>query len=151
MTKKIALFPGSFDPFTYGHYDIVLRGLKLFDEIVVGIGHNSQKRRYFDLNLMIGKINDLFSEQPRVKVETFNELTAEFAKKIQAAYLLRGLRNTTDFEYENTIAQVNHGLFENLETVFLITSPEYAFISSSVIREVHRYKGNIHQYIPYQL
>ena len=151
MSKKIALFPGSFDPFTYGHFDIVMRGLKIFDEIVIGIGHNSQKKRYFEVNMMAEKISGVFREQPQVKVETFNELTAGFAKKNQAGYLLRGLRNTTDFEYENAIAQVNRGLFENLETVFLITSPEYAFISSSVIREVHRYGGDIGKYIPYSI
>src|SRR5205085_5264097 len=100
--KRVALFPGSFDPFTKGHEDIVLRGLKVIDEIVISIGYNSQKsNRYFQIELMVEKISDLFKEHPNVKVKTYAELTAEFAKKQQARFLLRGLRNTTDFEYEN--------------------------------------------------
>ena len=103
--KRIALFPGSFDPFTKGHEDIVLRGTQLFDEIIIAIGYNSGKtQRYFPIDFMVGKIRDTFSDNPAVKVETYAELTAEYAKKNGAKYLLRGLRNTTDFEYENSIA-----------------------------------------------
>jgi pantetheine-phosphate adenylyltransferase len=151
MSAKVAIFPGSFDPFTNGHYDIVKRGLRLFDKIIIAVGHNTQKKRYFDVALMSQKIQDAFEEDPRVQIEIYDELTADFAKKHKAGVLLRGLRNTTDFEYENTIAQINHNLFPSLETVFLITSPEFAFISSSIIREVHRYNGNIDKYVPYVL
>jgi pantetheine-phosphate adenylyltransferase len=149
--KRVALFPGSFDPFTKGHYDIVIRGLKLFDEIVVAIGQNTKKKRYFPLEMMIEKVTETFAKQDKIKVVTYNELTASFVKKFDARFLLRGLRNTTDFEYENSIAQVNKYLNSDLESVFLITSPEYAAINSSIIREVHRYKGDISVFLPYEL
>ena len=149
--KRIALFPGSFDPFTKGHYDIVIRGQKLFDEIIVAIGQNTKKKRYFPLELMIEKVTETFAHQDRIKVVTYNELTASFVKKFDARFLLRGLRNTTDFEYENSIAQVNTYLNSELESVFLITSPEYAAINSSIIREVHRYNGDISVFLPYEL
>lgn len=150
--KKVAIFPGSFDPFTKGHEDIVMRGLKMFDEVVIGIGYNSQKHnRYFDIDLMVEKIEQTFANNDQIKVLVYNELTAELAKRIDAKYLLRGLRNTTDFEYENSISQVNRYLNHELETVFLITSPEYAAISSSIIREVHKYDGDVGDFLPYQL
>jgi pantetheine-phosphate adenylyltransferase len=150
--KRIALFPGSFDPFTKGHEDIVLRGLELFDEIVVAIGYNSTKsQRYFPIDLMITKISETFQSYPNISVKTYSELTAEFAKKNNANYLLRGLRNTTDFEYENSIAQITRHLNSKLESVFLITSPEFAAINSSIIREVHRYHGDVSAFLPYSL
>ena len=150
--KKIAIFPGSFDPFTKGHEDIVLRGLKMFDEIIIGIGYNSQKHnRHFEIDWMVEKIEETFSKNPQVKILVYNELTAEIARKIGARYLLRGLRNTTDFEYENSISQVNRYLNKDLETVFLITSPEFASVSSSIIREVHKYNGDVSNFLPYQL
>ena len=150
--KRIALFPGSFDPFTKGHEDIVLRGLKLFDEIIVAIDYNSKKaNRYFDISYMEEKVNETFDSVPEVKVLVYNELTAEIADKLHAAYILRGLRNTTDFEYENSISQVNRDLNSKLETVFLITSPQLAAVNSSIIREVHRYGGDVQKYLPYTL
>lgn len=152
MKKRIALFPGSFDPFTKGHEDIVLRGLHVFDEIIIAIGYNSQKsQRYFEINMMVGKIRETFKEYPNIRVEHFNLLTAEFARKNGAQFLLRGLRNTTDFEYENSIAQINRKLYGELESVFLITSPQFAWISSSIIREVHKYKGDVSGFLPYEL
>ena len=150
--KRIAIFPGSFDPFTKGHQDIVLRGLTLFDEIIVAIGYNSAKsQRYYPIEFMVEKIGETFKNEPRITVQTFSELTAEFAKRNGARYLLRGLRNTTDFEYENSIAQVNRQLNPELESVFLITSPAFAAISSSIIREVHRYNGDVSSLIPYKI
>jgi pantetheine-phosphate adenylyltransferase len=150
--KRVALFPGSFDPFTKGHEDIVLRGLQLFDEIIISIGYNSGKtQRYFPIDFMVGKIKDTFKDQPSISVQTYSELTAEFAKKNGAKYLLRGLRNTTDFEYENSISQVNKHLNSALESVFLITAPQFASISSSIIREVHKYKGDVSGLLPYKL
>ena len=149
--SKIALFPGSFDPFTKGHEDIVLRSLELFDEVVIAIGHNTQKQRYFDIDYMLERIRSAFEGNNRIKIEVYNELTADLARKFNARFLVRGLRNTTDFEYENSISQVNRYLNEGLETVFLITSPEYAHISSSIIREVHRYDGDISPFIPYSI
>jgi pantetheine-phosphate adenylyltransferase len=150
--KRVALFPGSFDPFTKGHEDIVLRGLRLFDEIIISIGYNSTKSvRYFPVEVMIEKIQFTFQAFPQIKVVTYSELTAEFARKNGAGYLLRGLRNTTDFEYENSIAQVNRHLYADLESVFLITSPQFASISSSIIREVHRYHGDVSDFLPYKI
>ena len=152
MSEKIAIFPGSFDPYTKGHEDIVLRGLLLFDKIIIAIGYNSNKHnRYFDIDLMVDHISKHHASDPRISVEIYNELTAVFAEKHNARYLLRGLRNTTDFEYENSIAQVNMHLVEHLETIFLITSPKYAHISSTIIREVHQYGGDVSKLIPYKL
>ncbi len=150
--KRVALFPGSFDPFTKGHEDIVQRGLKLFDEIIIAIGYNSQKQnRYVPIDRMISLINQSFADEPRVSVITYNELTAGLANRLGAAYLLRGLRNTTDFEFENSVSQMNRYLYKELETVFLITSPAYAGISSSIIREVHKYGANVNEFLPYEL
>lgn len=149
--KRTALFPGSFDPFTKGHEDIVLRGLNIFDEIIIAIGHNSKKKRYFDVDKMQDHIRSCFSNYTNIKIDTYDELTATYANRHGAGYLLRGLRNTTDFEFENSIAMVNKDLYNGLETVFLITSPRFAFISSSIIREVHIYGGDVSKYVPYKL
>ena len=148
--KRTAFFPGSFDPFTKGHEDIVLRALTLFDEIVIGIGQNSNKNRYFNLEKMKGYIEGTFAGKP-VRVVTYQNLTANVAKEVGAKFIIRGLRNTTDFEYENSISQVNRHINEELETVFLITSPHLAPISSTIIRDLHRYGSKIDQYLPYTL
>lgn len=150
MYKK-AIFPGSFDPFTLGHSNIVFRSLSLFDEVIIGIGKNSSKVRYFELNYMIAKIEETFAAHPQVKVKAFEGLTADFARQEDAKYLVRGLRNITDFEYENTIAQANKYLWEELETVFLITDPALASISSTLIRDIHKYKKDVNRFLPYQL
>lgn len=150
--KKIAIFPGSFDPFTKGHHDIVLRGLSLFDELIIGIGYNvAKKTRYFEIEDMVNKIKTLYKDEPKVKVIIYNELTSSLAKKHNANFLLRGLRNTTDFEYENTISQMNRKLNPELETVFLITSPHFAAVSSTVIREVHKFGADVSEYLPYEV
>jgi pantetheine-phosphate adenylyltransferase len=150
--KKIAIFPGSFDPYTLGHHDIVIRSLSLFDEVIIGIGYNSTKKtRYFDIHMMVTQIEQVYQNTDRVKVVIYNELTSTLAKKYSAQFLVRGLRNTTDFEYENTISQMNRYLNEELETVFLITSPKYAAISSTIIREVHRFGGEVNEFLPYTL
>jgi pantetheine-phosphate adenylyltransferase len=150
--NRVALFPGSFDPFTKGHEDIVLRGLQLFDEIIIAIGYNSGKtQRYFPIDMMVSKVKGTFAAIPAIRVETYSELTAEYAKKNGAKFLLRGLRNTTDFEYENSIAQLNKHLNHDLESVFLITSPPFAAISSTIIREAHKYNGDVSELLPYRL
>jgi pantetheine-phosphate adenylyltransferase len=152
MSERTAIFPGSFDPFTRGHHDIVMRGLKLFDKIVIAIGYNSKKHnRYFDIDLMVEKLEETFKDEPRVTVLVYNKLTSELARELDAGFLLRGLRNTTDFEYENSIAQVNHYLNDGLESVFLITAPQHAAISSTIIREVHRFNGDVDEFLPYKL
>ena len=151
MNKKIALFPGTFDPFTLGHHDIVIRGLKIFDEICVAIGNNPKKNRFFEVDFMKKKIIDLYSQNSKISVISYNKLTAEVAKENKANYILRGLRNTTDFEFENSISQINRDLNKSLETVFLITSPNLAPISSTIIRDVINYGGDINKYLPYKI
>mgnify|MGYP001159501347 FL=1 len=151
MNKKIALFPGTFDPFTLGHHDIVIRGLKIFDEICVAIGNNPKKDRFFEVDFMKKKIIDLYSQNSNISVVSYNKLTAEVAKENKANYILRGLRNTTDFEFENSISQINRDLNKSLETVFLITSPNLAPISSTIIRDVINYGGDINKYLPYKI
>lgn len=148
--NNTAIFPGSFDPFTKGHHDIVLRGLSIFDKIIIAIGHNSQKKRYFDVDKMLQRIQETFHSYDNIEVIVYNELTASLAKRLGASYILRGLRNTTDFEYENSISQINRHL-NGVETVFLITSPELAHISSTIIREVHKYGGNVNDFLPYEI
>jgi pantetheine-phosphate adenylyltransferase len=148
---KKAIFPGSFDPFTKGHTNIVERSVKLFDEVIIGIGNNPQKKRYFPIEYMVEKIQSVFENEPKVKVLVYEGLTADFARKLNAKYLIRGLRNTTDFEYENGICQANKYLWKDLETIFLITNPAYASISSTIIREIHRHNGDVTELLPYKL
>jgi pantetheine-phosphate adenylyltransferase len=148
--KNIAFFPGSFDPFTKGHEDIVRRGLQLFDHVIIGMGHNINKKRYFELQLMKEKIEAIFTGDS-VSVITYDILTASKAQELGAKFLLRGLRNTTDFEYENSIAQVNKELASGLETVFLITTPALAPISSTIVRELHKYGSDVSKYLPFTL
>ena len=149
--KKIALFPGSFDPYTLGHHDVIQKSLKLFDKIIICIGHNSNKSRYFNQKKILKKIEKLYQKNKKIDTIIYNELTAKLAKKYKADFILRGLRNTTDFEFENSISQLNKHLNKDLETVFIITSPKHAHISSTIIREVHEYGGNINKFLPYKL
>ncbi|GAA4497666.1 pantetheine-phosphate adenylyltransferase [Hymenobacter ginsengisoli] len=149
--KRIALFPGSFDPFTNGHLDIVRRGVGLFDEVIIAIGTNSSKQRQFPLAWLTAQLDALFADEPRVSVRSYQGLTTEFTRETGASYLLRGLRNTLDFEYENAIAQANRQLSPGLETVFLVTSPTQAAVSSTIIREIHRFGGDVSQFVPFTL
>lgn len=123
----------------------------MFDEIVIGLGRNANKQRYFPLEVMTDLIEKTFAAYPAVKVVSYDDLTANVARSLGARFLLRGLRNTTDFEYENSISQVNRYVYEDVETVFLITSPHLAPISSSIIRELHKYAKNIDEFLPYKL
>lgn len=127
---------------------MVHRGLKLFDEIIIGIGTNSVKQRYFDIPQIEEAIARAFQGNDRVKVVHYDDLTALVAQQYGAQFIIRGLRNTTDFEYENTISQVNRQICDGLETVFLITSPQFAPISSTIVRELHKYGADISSYIP---
>ena len=144
---KRALFPGSFDPITLGHYDIIKRGVKLFDEVIVAIGINSDKKYMFSLEERKQFIEDAFKDEPKVKVLTYEGLTVDFCKEISVKYILRGLRNPADFEFEKAIAHTNRKL-SNIETVFLLTSVKTSFISSSIVREVIRYSGNYGILVP---
>ena len=149
--SRIALFPGSFDPFTNGHLDVVRRGLGIFDQVIVAIGTNSSKQRYLPAEQMVALIDEIFRDEPRVSACTFKGLTAEFAREKGARYLLRGLRNSPDFEYEKPIAYGNQHLNPDLETVFLLTSPTLGAISSTIIRDIHRFGGNVDAFLPFQL
>lgn len=144
---KRALFPGSFDPITLGHYDIIKRGVKLFDEVIVAIGINSDKKYMFSLEERKQFIEDAFKDEPKVKVLTYEGLTVEFCKEIGVKYILRGLRNPADFEFEKAIAHTNRKL-SDIETVFLLTAAKTSFISSSIVREVIRYNGNYGILVP---
>ncbi|MAJ51532.1 MAG: pantetheine-phosphate adenylyltransferase [Flammeovirgaceae bacterium] len=148
--EKIALFPGSFDPFTKGHLDIVNRSLKLFHKVIIAMGHNSKKHRYFNILKTKKSIENYFKSNPRVEVLVYDGLTAKIANKENAQYLIRGLRNTTDFEYENSLSQINKHLNLDLDTVFLIASTQFAHINSSIIKEVHKYGGDISAFIPFK-
>jgi len=150
MKKKI-VFPGSFDPITTGHVDIVKRALTFFDEIVIAIGINSQKKYLYDLETRIGWLNDVFADEPRITVDSYEGLTAHYCKKINAGYLLRGLRNASDFDYEKTISQLNHIVGEGLETVFLISAPQYSHISSTIVREIIKGNGDASGLIPKEI
>ncbi len=149
--KKIALFPGSFDPFTTGHLDMVRRGAELFDEVIIALGTNSSKQRYLPLDWMLAQLETLFQNEPRVSVRSYQGLTVEFARATGARYLLRGLRNTLDFEYENSIGQANRLLYPELETVSLLTAPTLAAISSTIVRDIHRYGGDVTPFVPFAL
>lgn len=144
---KVAIFPGSFDPFTIGHHDIVMRGLNIFDEIVIGIGHNNQKQSTFTLKERLQTIEQVFAHEPRVKVKTYEGLTIDFAMSQKAQCILRGVRSVQDFEYERNIAEANRQLC-GIETVLLYTRPEYAHISSSLVRELYSYNKDITPYLP---
>ena len=144
---KRALFPGSFDPITLGHYDIIKRGVQLFDEVVVAIGINSEKSYMFSLEERKQFIEEAFKDEPKVKVTTYEGLTINFCKQIKAQFILRGLRNPADFEFEKAIAHTNRKL-SNIETVFLLTSARTSYISSSIVREVIRNKGDYSVLVP---
>ena len=144
---KRALFPGSFDPITLGHYDIIKRGVKLFEEVIVAIGINSEKKYMFSLEQRKSFIEDAFKDEPKVKVVTYEGLTIDFCKEIGVEFILRGLRNPADFEFEKAIAHTNRKL-SKIETVFLLTASKTSFISSSIVRDVIKNHGDYTQLVP---
>jgi pantetheine-phosphate adenylyltransferase len=149
--EKIAVFPGSFDPITKGHVDLVYRALSVFDKIIVAIGTNDQKRYLFPVEQRIEWLKNVFSSNQKIEVDHFENLTADYCKKIGARFLLRGLRNASDFDYEKTISQINHIIGEGLETYFLISKPEYSHISSTIVREVIKGGGDASSFIPKEI
>ena len=144
--KKIGLFPGSFDPFTKGHEDVVIKSLTLFDELIIGIGINSSKNYFFDLNKRISHIESLFENYPTVKIMTYQKLTVDFCKEIGADFIVRGLRDNKDFEYEKSIAHMNQQI-SDIETVFMLTAQKYGAINSSIVREIVRNNGSIDAFV----
>ena len=148
MTDTIAVFPGSFDPFTLGHESIVLRALSLFDKIIIGIGSNTKKTAFFTAEQRLEMIRELFAGSPKVEVMYYDDLTTDFCKRVGAKYMLRGLRTSSDFEYEKVIAQVNQAMLPEVESLFMLTLPEHTAINSSVVREIMRYGGDVSKFVP---
>lgn len=145
--KRIALFPGTFDPFTIGHESLVRRGLDMVDEIVIAVGVNEAKKAYFSLEKRIEMIRDLYKSEPRVRVEGYDSLTIDFARQVGARYILRGIRSVNDFEYEKTIADMNRTI-SGIETFVLFTEPALTHISSTLVRELLRYGRDVGEFIP---
>lgn len=145
MNKK-GLFPGSFDPFTKGHEAVVLKSLSLFDEVVIGIGINSRKNYLFELTNRINHIESLFVDFPQIHVKTYQKLTVDFCNEIEASHIIRGLRDSKDFEYEKSIAHMNQAI-SGIETVFFLTSQEHGAINSSIIREMHLNNADIRPFV----
>ena len=146
--KRIAVFPGSFDPITLGHRSIVLRALPMFDEIYVAVGINMEKRSTFELQDRIAWCKAVFADYPNVKVESYEGLTADFCKKVGANTIIRGLRCGSDFEYENMIGHANERLHPELETIFLLTESELVGVSSSVVRDIYKNGGDTSKFLP---
>lgn len=145
--KRIGLFPGTFDPFTKGHETVIKKAIRLFDEIVIGIGVNTGKHPYFDLEKRLNHVKSLYKNHPNITVTTFHTLTVEFAKEIGAEYIIRGLRDSKDFDYEKPIAHMNYEISDGIETVFFLTEQQYAAINSTIVREIHRNKGAIDKFV----
>lgn len=149
--KKIAVFPGSFDPITRGHVDVILRAEPLFDKIVVALGENTQKNYLYPLEVRIQQIKNVFEGHEIIEVASFSGLTVDFCKEIRAGFLLRGIRTALDFDYERTIGLMNLDLAPEIETVYLISRPEYSAISSTVVREILRMNGDIARFVPEEI
>ena len=145
-----AIFPGTFDPFTIGHYSVVKRALTFMDEIVVGIGVNDAKRTWFPTERRVEMIRQLYADEPRVKVEAYSDLTIDFAARQDAKFIIRGIRTVRDFEYEETIADINRKL-SGMETILLFTEPELTSVSSTIVRELLHYGKDVSAFLPENL
>jgi pantetheine-phosphate adenylyltransferase len=148
MNQNIAVFPGSFDPITKGHEDIILRAAPLFTKIIVAIGVNSQKNYMFSLDQRMRWLEQIFREEKNVSVEAYEGLTVSFCKSRNAKYILRGIRNTADYEFEKNIAQMNNELESSIETIFFVSKPGLSAINSTIIRDILRNKGDVSAFIP---
>lgn len=146
--EKIAIFPGTFDPFTVGHESIVRRSLNLFDKIIVAVGINSGKQPLMSIDARVEMINEVFKDNPKVTCDSFEGLTVDFCTKVNANYMLRGIRTAADFEYERAIAQINKKMLPEVESVFLLTSPEHTPVNSTIIRDIIRNRGDASQFLP---
>ena len=145
---KTAVFPGSFDPLTNGHCDIIARALPLFDRIIMAVGRNSDKKYMFSLQQRIGFIKETYRDEPKIEVTSYDGMTVDYCRSVGEQFMLRGLRNPSDFEFEKAIAQTNRRLCPDIETVFLLTSSGYSFISSSIVREILLYNGDVDKLAP---
>jgi len=147
---KIALFPGSFDPITIAHVDILKRALPLFDKIVVGIGLNSSKQGFLSADKREEIVRTVFADEPKAEVELYEGLTVNFCKLINAQYMVRGVRSVSDFEYEKAIAQINQTMMPEVETIIILSKPEYSAISSTIVRDILRNNGDVSKFLPQQ-
>ena len=145
---KIAVFPGSFDPITLGHYDVITRAIPLFDKIIVAVGENAAKKYMFSMEQRMSWIQKTFEAEPKIEVDSYSGLTVAYCEKKNARFILRGLRNPADFEFEKAVAQTNRKLMPNLDTIFLLTSSGFSSISSSIVRDVIRNSGDYSQFVP---
>lgn len=145
---RIAVFPGTFDPITRGHEDIVRRAADIFDRVIIAMGRNTKKQSLFPLEERIAWIREIFKDDPRIEVDTYDELTVEYCRRKGATFIVRGLRSSGDFEYEAHLAQVNRKLDSSIETIFIITSPELSNISSTVVRDIIIYGGDYTPFVP---
>ncbi len=145
---KIALFPGSFDPVTKAHVDILKRSISLFDKVIIGIGINSTKQALLSIEARKKMLEAVFADEPKVEIQTYSGLTVDFCKEIGANYMIRGIRTVSDFEYEKAIAQMNHALVPEIESIFIVSKPGYSSISSTIVRDILRNKGDISQFVP---
>ena len=148
MSSRIAVFPGSFDPITLGHQSLVMRAMPMFDKIIVAVGTNTSKNYLFDEPKRIEMVKQTFKEFPNIEATSYIGLTVDYCHQIGAQFILRGLRNSNDFEYERAIADMNQALYPQIETVFLITQPQYSSISSTIVREIIKSQGNAVQFLP---
>jgi pantetheine-phosphate adenylyltransferase len=146
--QKIAVFPGSFDPITCGHESIIRRALPVFEKIIVAVGENDEKKNLFPLETRLKWLEMVFADEPAVIVRKYSGLTVEFCRQTDAGYILRGLRTSADFEFERTIGLMNKSLAPEIETVFLLSAPEYAALSSSVVRDILRNGGDVSKFVP---
>ena len=146
--ERVAIFPGSFDPFTVGHESIVKRALPLFDKIIIMIGYNTNKKFFFPIEKRKEWIRQVFKNEPKVEVESHEGLTVDFCKKVNAQYILRGLRTSADFEYERAIAQINKKMLPQIESVFLLTMPEHTPINSTIVRDIILHGGDASMFLP---
>lgn len=149
--ERIAIFPGSFDPITVGHESIVRRAMPIFDKIIIAIGYNSAKKGFFPLKERIKWIEEIFKNDSKIVVDKYEGLTAEYCKKINANYILRGLRTAADFEYERAIGQMNKMLNNKVETIFMLTKPEHSPISSTIVRDIIRHGGDASLFVPKEI
>lgn len=145
---KIALFPGSFDPITIAHVDIIKRSVSLFDKVVIGIGRNSNKNALLSVDTRVQMMQAVFADEPKIEVTAYEGLTINFCKEIGALYMLRGIRTVSDFEYEKAIAQMNHELEPSIESIFILSNPGYSSISSTIVRDILRHNGDISKFVP---
>lgn len=146
--RRIAVFPGTFDPFTIGHESIVIRALSIFDEIIIAIGINAQKKSFFTLENRMKMISFVFRNEKRIKIQSYEGLTVDFCKEVNAGFMLRGIRTAADFEYERAVSQMNKLMAPDIESIMLLTTPEHTPVNSTIVRDIIRHNGDAGRFLP---